>query len=318
MLASNGPYVRPLLGCSRSEILAYAQQQHLPFRPDPSNADVRFRRNWVRWRLIPELERVNPNLIETLWRSQNHFRQLADFMHAQAQHAFLDVVLEQRDDRIALDRSKFGDLHPALQAELVRLVVERLAGDLKRLTTQHVESVLDHPRQASSGQTLLLPRLWCVVVRAQTLCFQRRATVVGRVPADEKQLDPNGEETRWGGWTFVATLCPATHTVTSSPKNVARLSAALDWGTIAPPLIVRSRQPGDRIDPLGLGGHKKIQDVFVDAKLSRAARDTIPVVQDQRGIVWVVGHAQSERTKLSAHTRRVLNVVVTKDTQNKD
>jgi tRNA(Ile)-lysidine synthase len=60
------------------------------------------------------------------------------------------------------------------------------------------------------------------------------------------------------------------------------------------PLRVRSRQPGDRISPPGLGGRKKLQDVFVDARLPRADRDRVPVVVDhQDQVVWVPGHVVS-------------------------
>jgi tRNA(Ile)-lysidine synthase len=62
--------------------------------------------------------------------------------------------------------------------------------------------------------------------------------------------------------------------------------------TVAAPLVVRGRRPGDRLRPLGLGGSKKLQDLLVDRKVPRTARDRVPVVVDATGrIVWVVGHA---------------------------
>ena len=318
MQTRNGPYVRPLLGYQRSEILAYARQHKLPFHQDPSNEDVRFRRNWVRHRLIPTLEHnVNPNVIETVWRGQNHLRQAADYLQQQARRAFLDLALERCAEAIVLDRHKLVALHPALQGELVRFVFLQLAGDLKRLTSQHVDAIAYHARQASSGQTLELPRGWRVEVEHATLRFRRSKKQAAR--PSEQELDLSGKATRWGQWTLSAKLdARSRRGEIGAEKGDVRLSARLDWGTIAPPLVVRSRRPGDRIDPLGLGGHKKIQDLFVDAKLSRALRDNVPIVQDQQGIVWVAGYAQSERTQLSARTRQVLNVVATKDTSKKD
>ncbi len=62
--------------------------------------------------------------------------------------------------------------------------------------------------------------------------------------------------------------------------------------TVATPLVVRGRRPGDRLRPLRLGGSKKLQDLLVDRKVPRTARDRVPVVVDATGrIVWVVGHA---------------------------
>jgi tRNA(Ile)-lysidine synthase len=63
-------------------------------------------------------------------------------------------------------------------------------------------------------------------------------------------------------------------------------------GSVPVPLTVRSRRPGDRVRPVGLGGTKKLQDLLVDRKVPRAERDGVPVVVDATGrIVWVVGHA---------------------------
>ncbi len=59
------------------------------------------------------------------------------------------------------------------------------------------------------------------------------------------------------------------------------------------PLTVRSRQRGDRVRPLGMGGReKKLQDVLVDRKVAREERDSLPLVVDSADkIVWVVGES---------------------------
>ena len=72
-------------------------------------------------------------------------------------------------------------------------------------------------------------------------------------------------------------------------------------------LVVRSRQPGDRMRPLGLGGEKKLQDVFVDRKVSRTDRDDVPIVTDIHDrIVWVAGHVLGEEFRVTEHTKAVV------------
>jgi len=79
-----------------------------------------------------------------------------------------------------------------------------------------------------------------------------------------------------GGSTFELTLDPA--------------------GVDVESLVVRGRLPGDRIDPAGLGGrHRKLQDVFVDAKIPRVVRDVYPVVCDAEGPLWIPGLAAACR-----------------------
>ena len=83
--------------------------------------------------------------------------------------------------------------------------------------------------------------------------------------------------------------------------------AVIEAGQIAGPLSVRNRRPGDRLRPLGLKGHKKLQDVFVDAKVARAERETTPVIVDSAGqIVWVAGHVLAEQFRVTDRTKAVV------------
>jgi tRNA(Ile)-lysidine synthase len=67
------------------------------------------------------------------------------------------------------------------------------------------------------------------------------------------------------------------------------------------PLRVRSRRPGDRLRPFGAPGRRKLQDVLVDRKVPRAARDRVPLVVDASGlIVWVAGVTMAEECRVTA------------------
>jgi tRNA(Ile)-lysidine synthetase-like protein len=81
----------------------------------------------------------------------------------------------------------------------------------------------------------------------------------------------------------------------------------VEGGRLQGPLVVRSRRPGDIFRPLGLHGRKKLQDFFVDAKVSRAERDTVPVVVDSKGqIVWVAGWSVAEEFRVTDRTKAVV------------
>jgi tRNA(Ile)-lysidine synthase len=72
-------------------------------------------------------------------------------------------------------------------------------------------------------------------------------------------------------------------------------------------LVVRNRRPGDRIRPVGLGGQKKLQDIFVDRKVPRRIRDQVPIVTAADGrIVWVAGHAIDTGFAVTDRTNTVL------------
>ena len=75
-------------------------------------------------------------------------------------------------------------------------------------------------------------------------------------------------------------------------------------------LLVRRRRPGDRFRPFGLAGEKKLQDLFVDAKVPRRLRDAVPIVCDRDGILWVVGYRIAERARVGSTAKRMLRLRV--------
>jgi tRNA(Ile)-lysidine synthetase-like protein len=83
--------------------------------------------------------------------------------------------------------------------------------------------------------------------------------------------------------------------------------AQIDATAVGTALVVRSRQPGDRMRPAGLDGSKKVQDILVDRKVRRRDRDTVPIVTDRRGrIVWLAGHVVGEEFRVTEGTKAVI------------
>jgi tRNA(Ile)-lysidine synthase len=72
-------------------------------------------------------------------------------------------------------------------------------------------------------------------------------------------------------------------------------------------LTIRNREAGDRFRPVGLGGHKKLQDYFVDRKVARGDRDRVPIVVDGNDrIVWVAGYGIDEAFRVTDSAQTVL------------
>jgi tRNA(Ile)-lysidine synthase len=83
-------------------------------------------------------------------------------------------------------------------------------------------------------------------------------------------------------------------------------SAFMDYDRLCPPLILRNVRPGDRIEPLGMIGQKKLKDYFIDRKIPYKTRRGIPLLVDSQSVVWIAGERVSERAKVREATKRVL------------
>ncbi|NCP20948.1 MAG: tRNA lysidine(34) synthetase TilS, partial [Zetaproteobacteria bacterium] len=72
----NDKIIRPFLPLSREEIASYAKKNDIIWREDQSNATLEYTRNKIRHQVIPVLQKINPNLIESFQKTLSHLNDL--------------------------------------------------------------------------------------------------------------------------------------------------------------------------------------------------------------------------------------------------
>ncbi len=302
MRAREADIVRPLLAVSRRQVEAYLVARGVVARLDATNLDRSYRRNAVRSELIPLLERYNPRIRRTLARSAQALAADADYLEHEARRAMDAARLPSAEGTVALDRHAVAHLHTGLRAHVLRRAVEAVAGSLDGLAWEHVAALDGLVTGSGSLQCRSLPH--GLVAEAEggalLLYVPPAGGTYARPARPGPVVLPVPGVARFGVWTIRAELLPDHEGAETLCPEVSRQAVLLDQSAIAPPLLVRGRLPGDRIRPKGMQGHRKLQDILVDAKLDRSARDYVPIVADQAGILWVVGYAQEDRTVFAA------------------
>lgn len=293
----NGRVVRPLLTVPRAAIEAYCAEHGLDPRRDPTNDDPsHYLRNRIRLELLPLLERdYHSGVADVLLRLARNASIDADYLEAQARAAFEKVV-----DNDAVEIDVLLALPEALRRRVVRLAIERARGSREGLEERHVDLALTLATgRRSAGFTIPAPA--CRVRRTGTRLVFERLKPVARLAAYSVPLAVDNTVDLPNGWTISAFA-------KSLPVVEGAYSATLDaHGIDLETLTVRRRAIGDRIDPLGMGGKtKKLQDLFVDAKIPRAHRDDWPIIADSAGPLWIPGITQSERAKITEDTSRTI------------
>ena len=171
--------VRPLLSCSRQEVLQYLQGQGIRPLLDRSNLSPRYLRNRVRRELLPLLEReYNPQVRRHLCRLAEILREDWDWIRAEAQRQFSRAV-RQRAGGASLNRGLLRKAHPALRRALLRLTVERLQGDHHGFRSAHWEE-LDELLGASGPGRLDLPHRFQAEVHPRDRLILRQAALFPR------------------------------------------------------------------------------------------------------------------------------------------
>ena len=294
-----GRVVRPLIETSRSDLREYAAARGLAFREDDTNADVAIPRNRVRHQLLPLLRGYSPAVAEVLAREADIAREDEDFLSQCAIELASSVVLvTKRGFELSLDRVRA--LHPALATRVVREALNRAAPG-QFFGRDHTLSVLALAG-ARPGAAVSVPGATArreggrLVLSAGAApepfsnSFRFPLSIPGRVALP--------------GWTVSAHACP--DGMTAPRFSAAAVSVAA--GGLKLPLAVRSRRPGDKFRPLGMGGRgRKLQDFLVDRKVARNERDTLPLVVDSDDrIVWVVGQSVAEDFRVTGPLQGVI------------
>ena len=294
-----GIVIRPLLEIPRAELRAYAAEHGLTFREDSSNADTGIPRNRVRLELLPHLQQFSAAIAGTLARQAALARVDDEFLEGAAIECARSIVL-QENGRVALDAPALAALHPALASRVARTALQAAAPG-RFIGFQHVDDLLDLTCRADRS-AVALPG---VVATRKGLRIE-----LGKKPAApfansfSIPLSIPGE-VEAAGWN-VSAGCPAGEPL--QPLVARGHAVVVAAEPLRHPLAVRSRRPGDRFKPIGMGGRgRKLQDFLVDRKIARADRDTLPLVVDRDDrIIWVVGQSVAEDFRVTAPEKGVI------------
>ncbi len=277
--ARRGRLVRPLLGLGRERARSLAEAAGLPFRDDPSNAEDAYARNRIRHRVLPELEAISPAAERTIAETQAELREQAAVLERIAAEA-IGPAVPGAPPTIALERLR--KLDPLIRRLALRALAERAAGGSVPLGRERAERVWELAQRPEGGVVELGGGVEARVEHGHLFL----ACGPEAVPAEAALSVPGS--CRFGGWEVRAELAAAP----ASPGDPG--VAYLDPAALEQPLRVRPWRSGDRMRPLGLGGSKSLQDLFIDRRVPRSLRRTLPVVVSGDRVAWIAGVAISE------------------------
>jgi tRNA(Ile)-lysidine synthase len=301
---NNLTIIRPLLQVSREETASYCHEHELKPRIDASNLSLSPLRNRIRHQLLPLLKSYNPQVAEALLRSASIASEDLAFIDKEGIQLW-DEIAQQQENTIILDKKRLLELPSALKRHLLRMSIEKLLGNVKDIEMRHIEEIMSALTKPA-GKRLSLPE-------GLTFSVEYDKYLIGKDPA---ALSPfptlEGEfplklpgETIPPGWHIEATIIDP-----SVLKGIGLtdndFTAYFDLDKIGDKLVVRSRKPGDRFQPLGMGQPKKLNEFMIDAKIPQAWRRRIPLVCSPHHILWVVGWRIDDRVKVTPRTKQIL------------
>ncbi|ESU34606.1 hypothetical protein G3A_00085 [Bacillus sp. 17376] len=289
-----GPFTifRPFLCLTKEELEEYCSMNLLQPRIDPSNEKAYYSRNRFRKFVLPFLKEENAAVHEHFQRFSEELQMDEDYL-IELTSKELNKVMKKEGKRISVCISSFEEMPMPLQRRGIKLILNYLYNERPAsLSAIHIEKIFSIIRNPHPSGTLDFPS-GLRIIRSYGKCHfelnppERQSYRFELSGPDQLRL-PNG-----GG--IDAQLLNGAHDM-----DVSNDCFIVDLEQTGTPLIIRTRQNGDRISLKGMAGSKKVKDIFIDMKIPLSQRDEWPIVTDREGgILWLPGLKKSnhESTK---------------------
>ncbi len=276
----NYKIVRPLIGLTKEELLKYDNENKIKYVTDKSNYKDVYTRNRYRKYVLPFLKNEDPNVHLKFLKFSETLIENNEYIEKQ-----MNEVINKVFKQGVLNIEKFLELDDIIQGKIIYSILEKIYNDdLIIVSDVHVNLIFNLIKSAKSNSTIHLPNN-VIVTKAYnslSLGYYDGTPDVYEVEIIDIVNLPNGKniekisDCEWKN------------------NNVLRLNSE----EITEPLHVRTRRNGDKIEIKHMIGSKKINDVFIDDKISFKEREMWPIVCDsQDRVLWIPGLKKSKYDK---------------------
>ena len=296
--------IRPLIEVTRSEIEFYLSTKGLSHITDSSNSETKHLRNEIRLNLLPQLEEYQPRIVEILGRTAGIMREENTWFEGKAERWIKKWAETGSGNEIVLPLPRFKGLPEPLKNHVLRQALKTTAGSLRRISLRNIDAI-KRVAEGSKPQTeVTLPNILAVKREYDRLIFlESRPEIPGRFCYIIDKPGVFDLETSGSTVKLEEVERKALPKLTTDPWI-----AFLDADLITYPLMLRNFRPGDRFIPLGMTGHKKLKDFFIDMKIPSYIRKQIPILIQGNEPIWVCGLKIDDRFKVTSKTKRVLKI----------
>ena len=292
-----GRVIRPFLHVSRSDIAAYCREWAVPYREDSSNRKDAYERNFVRNRIVPLLERLNPRFREKVLLLLADIASANSVFDREAQGVLASAV---RGEELRIDAAALLGVHEEVRFRVVSGLLSALEPGFIPLR-EHAALVEKSLLSARPNNAVILPRGLRVKRVYGDLVFTHKAPATQ--VRDVFAIEDGVNEIPALGLTLRVAFSDRRPDV--YPQDANR--AFFDAGAVGR-LSLRTFRAGDRFIPLGMDRPVKVKDYFISRKVPAEARRRVPLLFSDGDLIWVVGERISEVYKVTEGTGRVLEV----------
>lgn len=284
----NGFVIRPLLPVTRQEILQWLVERQLEYVTDSTNLSAAYTRNFIRLRVLPLLETINPSVRTAINRTAEHL--------AETESLFAYVMADAR--KRVFEAENRLSIKALMQYPSPKTVLFELLKAFHFTSSLVDEIFLSLTKESgklffSSSHRLVKDRD-CLLLSPLAAAGEKEVYFL------------TGEEGRWSGPIDLAfsRIVGTEELHIQKDKDIAYF----DLDKLKFPLVLRHWQQGDWFVPFGMQGRKKLSDYFSDKKFSRLEKEQVWLLCSGDEVIWIVGERSDNRFRVECATKRCLVV----------
>lgn len=284
-----GRIIRPLLFVERVQIERFCAEKGFGFCIDSTNSDQAYTRNRIRHSVVPRLLEVNSAAVVNVAHMSEILRDDADFLKAEAERRYSAAT-----DGDGLNVECLKGLHKAISTRIIAVYYERKIGRVPE--NRHISAMYE--LLFSKGKVSIQSGYSAVV----------RNGVLKIIPP---KSGDGLAETEVEGLPFSYGNVSLSYLTGENIKNISKFNSLLlnnviDCDKICGKLIFRGRNNGDKIRLRGRNCTKSFKKLFNESGIEEEKRDTLPVLCDEMGVVWLCGFGVDERCAATDGTLKAM------------
>ncbi len=269
--------LRPLISVTKETLLKYCEENNMKYFIDKSNLKDVYTRNRYRKYVLPFLKKEDAYVHEKFLKFSETLLTYNNYIEKEVKEVINKVFVSG-----VLHIDKFSVLDELIQTKIIYNILEKIYGDdLFIVTNTHVKLIFSLIYGNKAQAMVHLPNNVKVIKTYNEISFGFDDLVndVYEIEISEVVNLPNGMNIVFS----------------KEEDDTSNYTTRLSTKEVSLPLYVRSRRNGDKISVKGMKGHKKVNDIFIESKISSHDRDIWPVVCDAKdNIIWIPGLKKSK------------------------
>lgn len=285
-------YIRPILCFEKSEILDFLKENNIHYVEDSTNFTNDYKRNIIRNEIIPFIKKnFNENIVSSMSRLASIAKENNLYLEDIIKDKYINIVKSN-----TIDREGFNELNHYEKTLVLRKFLRENLNYLNSISKDNIEDMINLISLDSGKKYDIDGKHYLVNDFDKTIFKKLDINELSEEISLDFKLDK------------VYNIYGSKFKFVLSDKILSK--KYLDYDLLTGKLSLRNRRSGDRINPFGMKGSKKIKDYFVDKKVSSDDRSKVLFLMNGDEIAYVVGYDIADKYKASSKTKNYLNVIM--------